>query len=176
MTGLLRAERENPLQSRSSQEYMIVNARQIGYPPGGPDRVLDLSAQPYIPVPAGAPALFSSSTSAGLQLAIGPPPRLRRAANLKTLARYGPVHLASEHYRQLLCAAYWCTKTLLPWTADQALKALSGDRGSRRCGICLAGQHAPHSGAGLLGCLCPASHLEVRQGQNTQSPGYTISL
>jgi hypothetical protein len=45
-------------------------------------------------------------------------------ANLKELSRYGPVHLAYQHYRRLLCAAYWCTKTLLWWFADQALQAL----------------------------------------------------
>lgn len=45
-------------------------------------------------------------------------------ANLKGLARHGPVHLAYHHYRRLLCAAYWCTKTLLWWFADQALQAL----------------------------------------------------
>jgi hypothetical protein len=45
-------------------------------------------------------------------------------ANLKALARYGPQHLADQHYRCLLCAAYWCTKTLLWWFAEQALQAL----------------------------------------------------
>jgi Transposase DDE domain len=44
-------------------------------------------------------------------------------ANLKSLARHGPRHLAYQHYRRLLCAAYWCTKTLLWWFADQALQA-----------------------------------------------------
>jgi hypothetical protein len=34
-------------------------------------------------------------------------------ANLKALARHGPTQLAYQHYRRLLCAAYWCTKTLL---------------------------------------------------------------
>jgi hypothetical protein len=45
-------------------------------------------------------------------------------ANLQALARHGPAHLAYQHYRRLLCAAYWCTKTLLWWFADQALQAL----------------------------------------------------
>jgi hypothetical protein len=45
-------------------------------------------------------------------------------ANLKALARHGPAHLAYQQYRRLLCAAYWCTKTLLWWFADQALQAL----------------------------------------------------
>jgi Transposase DDE domain len=45
-------------------------------------------------------------------------------ANLQALARHGPTHLAYQHYRRLLCAAYWCTKTLLWWFADQALPAL----------------------------------------------------
>ena len=45
-------------------------------------------------------------------------------ANLKALARHGPQHLAYQHCRRLLCAAYWCTKTLLWWFADQALQAL----------------------------------------------------
>jgi hypothetical protein len=44
-------------------------------------------------------------------------------ANLKALARYSPAHLAYQHYRRLLCAAYWCTKSLLWWFADQAVKA-----------------------------------------------------
>jgi hypothetical protein len=44
-------------------------------------------------------------------------------ANLKALARHGPPHLAYQHYRRLVCAAYWCTKTLLWWFADQALQA-----------------------------------------------------
>jgi hypothetical protein len=44
-------------------------------------------------------------------------------ANLKALARHGPTRLAYQHYRRLLCAAYWCTKTLLWWFADQALQA-----------------------------------------------------
>jgi hypothetical protein len=45
-------------------------------------------------------------------------------ANLKELSRHSPVHLAYQHYRRLLCAAYWCTKALLWWFADQALQAL----------------------------------------------------
>jgi len=44
-------------------------------------------------------------------------------ANLKELSRYGPAHLAYQHYRRLLCAAYWCTKTLLWWFAEQTLRA-----------------------------------------------------
>ena len=45
-------------------------------------------------------------------------------ANLQALARHGPTPLAYQHYRRLLCAAYWCTKTLLWWFADRALQAL----------------------------------------------------
>ena len=45
-------------------------------------------------------------------------------ANLKALGRHGPRHLAYQHYRRLLCAAYWCTKTLLWWFAEQAMRAL----------------------------------------------------
>jgi hypothetical protein len=44
-------------------------------------------------------------------------------ANLKALARHGPAHLAYQRYRRLRCAAYWCTKTLRWWFADQALQA-----------------------------------------------------
>jgi hypothetical protein len=44
-------------------------------------------------------------------------------ANLKALARHGPPHLAYQQYCRLLCAAYWCTKTLLWWFANQALQA-----------------------------------------------------
>jgi hypothetical protein len=45
-------------------------------------------------------------------------------ANLKELSPHGPPYLAYRHYRRLLCAAYWCTKTLLWWFADQAVQAL----------------------------------------------------
>jgi hypothetical protein len=45
-------------------------------------------------------------------------------APLKALARHGPKPLAYQHYRRLLCATYWCTKTLLWWFAEQALQAL----------------------------------------------------
>jgi hypothetical protein len=45
-------------------------------------------------------------------------------ATLKGLARHGPTHLAYQQYRRLLCAGYWCTKTLLWWFAEQALQAL----------------------------------------------------
>ncbi|GIX46068.1 MAG: hypothetical protein KatS3mg131_0279 [Candidatus Tectimicrobiota bacterium] len=45
-------------------------------------------------------------------------------ANLQALARYGPAHLAYQHYRRLLCAAYWCTKALRWWFAHQAMQAL----------------------------------------------------
>ena len=45
-------------------------------------------------------------------------------ANLQALARHGPRHLAYQHDRRLLCAAYWCTKTLLWWFVDHALQAL----------------------------------------------------
>jgi hypothetical protein len=44
-------------------------------------------------------------------------------ANRKALAWHGPAHLAYEHYRRLLCAAYWCTKTRLWWFAAQAMQA-----------------------------------------------------
>jgi Transposase DDE domain len=44
-------------------------------------------------------------------------------AHLKALARHGPAPLAYQPYRRLLCAAYWCTKTLLWWFADQAIQA-----------------------------------------------------
>jgi hypothetical protein len=44
-------------------------------------------------------------------------------ANLRALARHGPSPLAYQQYRRRLCAAYWCTKTLLWWFADQALQA-----------------------------------------------------
>jgi hypothetical protein len=49
--------------------------------------------------------------------------RYGERANLKALARHGPQHLAYQHYRRLLCAASWCTKTLLWWFADPALQA-----------------------------------------------------
>jgi uncharacterized protein (DUF2249 family) len=44
-------------------------------------------------------------------------------ANLKALARHGPVHLAYQHDRRLLWAAYWCTKTPLWRFVDQAMQA-----------------------------------------------------
>lgn len=45
-------------------------------------------------------------------------------AHWQALARQGPAHLAYQQYRRLLCAGYWCTKSLLWWFADQALQAL----------------------------------------------------
>jgi hypothetical protein len=44
-------------------------------------------------------------------------------ANVQALARHGPPRLAYQQYRRLLCAAYWCTKTLLWWFAEQAMGA-----------------------------------------------------
>ena len=45
-------------------------------------------------------------------------------ANLKALSRQGPSHLAYPHFRRLLCAGYWWSKTLLSWFAYQAICAL----------------------------------------------------
>jgi hypothetical protein len=45
-------------------------------------------------------------------------------AHLKELSRHGPAPLASQPYRRLLCAAYWCTTARLWWFADPALQAL----------------------------------------------------
>jgi hypothetical protein len=42
-------------------------------------------------------------------------------ANLRALACHGPMSLAYQHYRWLMCATYWCTKALLWWFVDQAL-------------------------------------------------------
>jgi hypothetical protein len=50
-------------------------------------------------------------------------------ATLKALARHGPQHRAYQHYRRLLWAAYWCTKTWLWWFADHALQALPPPEG-----------------------------------------------
>lgn len=44
-------------------------------------------------------------------------------ANVQALARYGPGALAYQHYRRLFCATYWCSKTLLWWFADHAMRA-----------------------------------------------------
>jgi hypothetical protein len=44
-------------------------------------------------------------------------------ANLQAVAQHGPGHLAYQPYRRLVCAAYWCTKTLLWRCADQAMRA-----------------------------------------------------
>jgi hypothetical protein len=44
-------------------------------------------------------------------------------ANLKAPSRHGPAPLAYQHYRRLLCAAYWWAKTRPWWFADQALQA-----------------------------------------------------
>jgi hypothetical protein len=49
-------------------------------------------------------------------------------ANLKERSRHGPAHLAYQHYRRLLCAAYGCTTALRWWFADQALQALPPPR------------------------------------------------
>src|SRR6266511_5757912 len=54
-------------------------------------------------------------------------------ATLKELSRHGPAHLAYQHGRRLLCAAYGCAKTLLWWFADHALQAFPPpDRKSTR--------------------------------------------
>ena len=45
-------------------------------------------------------------------------------ANVYTLSRHGPCHLAYQPYCRLLCAAYWGSKTLLGWFAAQAMRAL----------------------------------------------------
>jgi hypothetical protein len=45
-------------------------------------------------------------------------------ATLNALARPGPPHLAYQHSRRWLCAAYWCTKTWRWGFAAQALQAL----------------------------------------------------
>jgi hypothetical protein len=44
-------------------------------------------------------------------------------ANVQALSRHSPGHLTYHHYRRLLCATYWCTKTLLWWFAAQAMRA-----------------------------------------------------
>ncbi len=49
-------------------------------------------------------------------------------ATLKELSRHGPAHLAYQHGRRLLCAAYGCAKTLLWWFADHALQAFPPPR------------------------------------------------
>ena len=45
-------------------------------------------------------------------------------ANLKALSRQGPSHLAYHHFRRLLCAGYWGSKTLLNWFGWQAICTL----------------------------------------------------
>src|SRR5687767_2698747 len=71
-------KRENPLQARLSQGYLIANAHRISYRPGGPDHVLDLSASQCLAVPAGPEALFPPSPPADLQLALSVAPALWR--------------------------------------------------------------------------------------------------
>ena len=44
-------------------------------------------------------------------------------ANLKARARHGPAPVAYHPDRRHLCAASWCTTTLLWWFVDQALQA-----------------------------------------------------
>jgi hypothetical protein len=44
-------------------------------------------------------------------------------ANVYAFSRHGPGSLAYQHSRRLLCATYWCTKTLLWWFAAQAMRA-----------------------------------------------------
>jgi hypothetical protein len=58
VTGLQRVHLANSLQSRPSQGYLIVDARQISYPPGGPDYALDLFAPMRVAVPARAGSWF----------------------------------------------------------------------------------------------------------------------
>lgn len=47
----------------------------------------------------------------------------RDKATLRELSRSAPQHIAYWHLRRLLCAGYWCTKVLLWWFADQAIRA-----------------------------------------------------
>ena len=106
-------DRKNPLQSILSQRYLIANAQQILYRPGGLDHDLDLFVSPCIRVPTSVGALFSPPASAGLQLAAGVahlvlPMMYGLRAILKALSRHGPVPLAYHHYRCLLCAACYC--------------------------------------------------------------------
>src|SRR5919109_1877874 len=71
MTGLLMVRRENPLQSRRSQGYLIATAHRLSSRPGGPDPGLDLSAPPRLAASAGPGARFPPAAPAGLQLAGG---------------------------------------------------------------------------------------------------------
>src|SRR3712207_5886723 len=59
----------------------------------------------------------------GLSWLLVPPLVYGARANVKELSRHGPTHLAYQHYRRLLCATDWCTKPLLWWFAEEALKA-----------------------------------------------------
>jgi len=70
VTDLLTVRREDLLQYRRSQGYLITNAHQIVYRPGSPDHVLDLSAPSCVAVPAGARTLFSPSAPPVVQLAV----------------------------------------------------------------------------------------------------------
>jgi hypothetical protein len=69
---------ENPLQSRHSQGYLSAHVQRLSYAPGGPDHGLDLSASAHSSVLARARALLPAPAPAGLQMALGAPPRLRR--------------------------------------------------------------------------------------------------
>src|SRR5919197_1335553 len=72
---------EHPLQSRSSQGYVIVIARQLSSPPGGPDHGLELPAPLCVAVSADAGALLAPPAPRGLQLAVGVAPRLWRTGH-----------------------------------------------------------------------------------------------
>src|SRR5262245_21635652 len=78
MTGLPMVRCEKPIQSGPSQGYLIANAHQTRYPPGGPDHIFDLSAHPCVAVSAGTRALLSPPAPADLQLAVGIAPHLWR--------------------------------------------------------------------------------------------------
>src|SRR5919108_4635217 len=66
MMGSPMVRRERPLQSGPSQGYLIANAQQTRYPPGGPNHVVGLSAHPCVAVSAGTRTLLSSPAPADL--------------------------------------------------------------------------------------------------------------
>jgi hypothetical protein len=105
VTGLLPVRRENPLQSRPSQGYLIANA-QSGSRIAQEARTRPLSCLPRRVsqcLRVLGPCLhhrhhLGFSWLAGLPLVYG------ERAHLRALARHGPAPLASQHYRRLLCA------------------------------------------------------------------------
>jgi hypothetical protein len=116
--------RENPLQSRHPQGYLITKAHRIS-------SLQEAQTVSFTCLPRRvSPCLrvlepgFHHRHQLVFSWLLVLPLVYGERAHLKALARHGPQHLAYQHDRRLLGAASWCTKTLLWWFAEHALQAL----------------------------------------------------